>query len=151
MEKARTDRRCADSNGSNGSKKSAVFAGAKEQEMRGKVYLLALFLIIGGILLPIGCGTARRGEPLAGEMKIASEQVKSGQQVFMHNCYQCHPGGEAGLGPALNNKPLPGFLMKLQVRKGLGAMPGFSEDHISAEDLNSLVAYLKTLRRLGGN
>jgi mono/diheme cytochrome c family protein len=44
--------------------------------------------------------------------------------LLMRHCHQCHPrGGDGGLRPALNNKPVPGFLVKCQVRLGLGAMP----------------------------
>jgi mono/diheme cytochrome c family protein len=53
------------------------------------------------------------------------------------------------LGPAINDKPLPGFLVRLQVRSGLGAMPAFSEQDISPEELHDLVLYLKALRRHG--
>jgi mono/diheme cytochrome c family protein len=65
----------------------------------------------------------------------------------MGACNKCHPGGEAGLGPALNNKPLPKFLMHLQVRKGLGAMPSFSEKKIPDGDLDDLLEYVKALRK----
>lgn len=64
----------------------------------------------------------------------------------MRVCNGCHPGGEAGLGPALNNKLLPGFLIKFQVRNGLGVMPSFSQDVISPEELDDLVSYLVALR-----
>jgi mono/diheme cytochrome c family protein len=67
----------------------------------------------------------------------------------MANCHQCHPGGEAGLGPAINDKPLPGFLIRLQVRNGLGAMPAFSAQEISPDDLDDLIAHLKALRQHG--
>ncbi|MDC4226474.1 MAG: cytochrome c [Candidatus Manganitrophus sp.] len=57
------------------------------------------------------------------------------------------PEGEAGLGPALNNKPLPGWMIRFQVRHGLGAMPAFSEKEISDRELDDLViAYLKAFR-----
>jgi mono/diheme cytochrome c family protein len=64
----------------------------------------------------------------------------------MRHCDQCHPRGEAGLAPAINNKPLPAFLMKLQVRQGLGAMPSFSKDDIRDAELENIVAYLQALR-----
>jgi mono/diheme cytochrome c family protein len=99
-------------------------------------------------LAALGCGSARRGEPLAGALALTAEQQR-GQQVFMHHCHACHPGGEAGLGPAINNKPLPGFLIGAQVRAGLGAMPGFSPQEISAGELDELVAYLRALRQHG--
>jgi mono/diheme cytochrome c family protein len=82
-------------------------------------------------------------------MTIASPDTKQGQQAFMKHCHQCHPGGEAGLGPAINNKPLPKFLMRFQVRHGFGAMPAFSEQEISEEDLDHLITYLKELKGHG--
>jgi mono/diheme cytochrome c family protein len=101
------------------------------------------------IFLIPGCSSARRGEPVTGPLALAGSNVAQGQKVFMRNCYQCHPGGEAGLGPALNNKPLPGFLIKFQVRNGFGAMPGFSKDEIPPGELDDLIAYLKALRQHG--
>lgn len=99
--------------------------------------------------LATGCSSPRRGEPLAGPMGISVLEIKKGQKIFMKNCQQCHPGGEAGLGPALNNKPLPAFLMRAQVRHGFGAMPAFSEQEISEEELTHLLAYLKELKEHG--
>jgi mono/diheme cytochrome c family protein len=107
-------------------------------------------LMISGLLLTTGC-SARRGEPIVGPLPLSEPAIARGQQVFMRECHQCHPGGEGGLGPAINNKPLPGFLIKLQVRNGLGAMPAFSQNEISPEDLDHLVDYLKALRNHSGN
>ena len=101
--------------------------------------LLALWLL--------GCGTARRDEPLrpsAGQM--SDVKLAQGQRVFAMHCYQCHPGGDTGLAPAMNDKPVPRWLLKTQVRAGLGAMPGFSEKEISDADLDALAAYLIDLR-----
>nr|MBP7323931.1 cytochrome c [Deltaproteobacteria bacterium] len=61
-------------------------------------------------------------------------------------CHPCHPGGEAGLGPALNNEPLPDFMIGLQVRHGFGAMPSFLDKRLSDQELEDLLTYLKTLR-----
>ncbi|WP_447977226.1 c-type cytochrome [Candidatus Nitrospira bockiana] len=63
----------------------------------------------------------------------------------MAKCHQCHPGGEAGLGPAINNKPLPDFLVRLQVRKGFGAMPGFTTEQLTDEELAHVLVYLHEL------
>jgi mono/diheme cytochrome c family protein len=109
-----------------------------------KVASLALLLFVVA-----GCSSARRGEPIAGLMELPSASLRNGQQVFMLHCHSCHPGGEAGLGPALNDKPLPGFMIRLQVRRGMGAMPAFPEEIISREELDDLVAYLRELRRHG--
>ena len=61
--------------------------------------------LLAAVLL-MGCGSSRRGEPFVGPLALES-----------------HPGGEAGVGPAFTNKPLPMFLVRAQVRYGLGAMP----------------------------
>jgi mono/diheme cytochrome c family protein len=106
-------------------------------------------LVITLLLLQAGCGSARRSEPIAGPLKIDSPAVKNGQKIFMEHCNQCHPQGETGLGPALNNKPLPGFMVRFQVRKGLGAMPAFSKKEISDEQLNEMLEYIRAMRRHG--
>jgi mono/diheme cytochrome c family protein len=97
------------------------------------------------VALPAGCHSVRRGEPIVGPMQLNSKE-ESGRIVFEQRCHQCHPYGEAGLGPALNNKPAPVFLMKTQVRLGLGAMPRFDEHVISKQQLDDLMAYVMALR-----
>jgi mono/diheme cytochrome c family protein len=84
------------------------------------------------------CGSARRSEPITGPFEGDGSEMR-GKLVYAEYCNKCHPGGEAGLGPSLNDKPLPVFLMKLQVRRGLGAMPSFNEHQISAEQLEDLM------------
>lgn len=95
----------------------------------------------------LSCGTARRSVPLKGPLENISEEVAAGRVVFMEYCQQCHPHGEAGLGLAINNKPLPGFMIRFQVRNGLGVMPKFKDSVISDEELGQLIAYLKALRK----
>ena len=55
------------------------------------------------------------------------------------------------MAPALNDKPAPKFLIKTQVRLGLGAMPSFGREQISSEDLDDLVDYVVALRKHSGN
>jgi mono/diheme cytochrome c family protein len=81
-----------------------------------------------------------------GPPPLSPEQTR-GERVFMEFCQQCHPGGDAGLALALNNKPLPGAAIKLQVRKGVGDMPAFGPDVISDADLEPLVSYIGALRK----
>lgn len=97
------------------------------------------------IALASACGSARRGQPFEPPL-VLDEQQARGQRVFMLQCNQCHPEGEGGLGPALNNKPLPGPAIRLQVRQGIGEMPAFGEDVISDADLDALSAYLLELQ-----
>jgi mono/diheme cytochrome c family protein len=104
-------------------------------------------LLLTCALLMVGCGPAQVGEPFGPPVRLASAEAETGERVFMEHCHQCHPGGAAGLGPAINNKPLPAFLMRMQVRRGLGAMPEFDQQMISDAELDALVTYLQELRR----
>ena len=111
--------------------------------------VLMLLLGSGGLA---GCGSARRSEPIMGPMALGTAQLENGRHVFMQNCQKCHPAGEAGEGPSLNNVPLPGAALRFRVRSkafllGLGRMPSFKEHEISPEQLDDLVLYLKALRR----
>ncbi|MBJ6117301.1 c-type cytochrome [Pontibacter sp. BT310] len=101
--------------------------------------LICLFLI--------ACGTAKRGEPAYAPVADSEPAIAQGQVVFNTYCTKCHPGGEAGLAPSFNDKPLPGFLMRFQVRHGLGVMPAFKEEVISDDELDHLIAYIKTLKK----
>jgi mono/diheme cytochrome c family protein len=92
------------------------------------------------------CATARKTEPLAAPVDLSNPKVARGQKVFFENCHQCHPHGQGGLGPAIVNKPLPEFLMKFQVRHGLGTMPSFGAEKISPDDLDALMEYIKAVR-----
>jgi hypothetical protein len=85
--------------------------------------------LLAAVLL-MGCGSSRRGEPFVGPLALES-----------------HPGGEAGVGPAFTNKPLPMFLVRAQVRYGLGAMPTFTREDLIDEDLDDLLDYLAALKR----
>jgi mono/diheme cytochrome c family protein len=98
-------------------------------------------------LLVTACRSARRGEAIGRPVPTPSPEAQRGQLVFQQHCHRCHPGGEGGLGPSLNDKPAPKFLMKTQVRAGLGSMPGFDKDKISAEELNDLMSYMLALRK----
>lgn len=99
-------------------------------------------------LLVIGCGKARRGEPITEPLRSNDPRVTLGHRVYSQHCNQCHPGGAAGLAPAINDKPLPVTLIKAQVRQGLGPMPAFSDKEIDDEELDAVVRYLKALRSL---
>ena len=95
-----------------------------------------------------GCGPERRGEPVTEPLPTTDERVLLGHRAFSQHCNQCHPGGAAGLAPAINDKPLPVALIRAQVRQGHGTMPKFSEQEISEEELDGIARYLKGLRGL---
>lgn len=99
------------------------------------------------LLLLASCST-RRGVPYTEPLGAVSEEVAQGKVLYDTYCNTCHPGGSSGLGPALNNKPLPGFAIRFQIRRGVGVMPAFSEEVISDDEAKKLVAYMKALRKL---
>ena len=99
-------------------------------------------------LLPLlNACAVKRGEPISQPLQIASEDLAGGERAYMIHCHKCHPGGENGLGFAVSNKPLPGFLIKAQVRAGAGAMPAFSKEMVNGEDLEKIVQYIELLKR----
>ncbi len=102
------------------------------------------FLTIMAVILVTACST-KLMLPGEGKELVQSEAARSGQEVFMESCNRCHPAGNAGLGPSIINKPIPGFLIKMQVRNGYGAMPSFDKEHLSDEELNNIVKYIKEI------
>lgn len=99
---------------------------------------ILLALCLAGSL---GCGSTHRSQPLAGAPLVNREQQKG--RVFFHQfCHQCHPHGEAGLGPDINSNPAPMAAFRLQVRSGLGAMPAFPEAIIDDRKLDQLLEFV---------
>lgn len=75
-----------------------------------------------------------------------SPDLKQGRVLFMAHCQKCHPMGEPGLGLAINSSPAPKFVMRYQVRNGLGVMPSFPEDEITDQELDHLLNYIEALK-----
>lgn len=96
--------------------------------------------------LELSACSSRSGEPLREPPDLSDAKAAHGQAVFMAMCNKCHPGGGAGLGPALDNKPLPSFLVRYQTRHGLGAMPAFDAEELPDSALEAVTAYLEALR-----
>jgi mono/diheme cytochrome c family protein len=96
-----------------------------------------------GILMISSSCASRRSEPVKARTFVATDaRIAHGEMVFMAKCQKCHPGGEAGLGVAINSNPAPQFIKKFQVRHGLGVMPSFKKDEISETDLDDLSRYM---------
>lgn len=104
-----------------------------------KKNLVILFFFAGLVLY--SCAS-RKSDPIIGEAFVPkNEQVRKGEEHFMHHCQKCHPGGEGALGPGINW--VPGFLKKFQTRHGIGVMPSFKKDEISKEELRDIAKYLR--------
>jgi mono/diheme cytochrome c family protein len=116
--------------------------------MRSRVTVLLWIIAAVALIAPLffGCGASRRGEPEAPAIAPRTGAELRGQRLFHRWCYQCHPGGEAGLGPAINNRPLPHVAIRTQIRRGLGAMPSFGKDVLSDGDVSAIIAYLDLVR-----
>jgi mono/diheme cytochrome c family protein len=100
-------------------------------------------------VLAAGCESARRTEPIAYPRLDA--EATAGEVVFARHCHMCHPHGEAGVGPALDDKPLPDAAIELQIRTGVvgaGTMPPFPPDVVSDEEIELILAYLKAIRSI---
>jgi mono/diheme cytochrome c family protein len=105
----------------------------------------SLLLTLAAGATSLACGSSRPAEPLV-ETASLSLQQRHGQALFHRFCHQCHPNGEAGLGPAINSNPAPMPAFRAQVRAGLGAMPSFPESIIADRELTDLLAYVDAQR-----
>jgi mono/diheme cytochrome c family protein len=101
------------------------------------------------LLAGAACGPARRGPPYGPPVQL-TERQKQGQLLYARYCDTCHPGGAGGLGPALANKPLPGAAMRLQIRKGVGAMPAFPEEVLGDAEVEAIVDFVNALQESPG-
>lgn len=119
--------------------------------------IVACGIGFGGCAIFSGCGSvnyitgmgpvARRPNVIPDSELRRDPRLAEGQRVFMQTCNQCHVGGGGGLGPPLNDKRLPAFFVRIQVRHGIGAMPAFSGEHISDDQLDDVIVYMKYLRQ----
>jgi mono/diheme cytochrome c family protein len=108
-----------------------------------KVLILGIVTVAAASVSFESC-SLRKAEPLTGRPFTAADaSVANGERVYMAYCQKCHPGGEGGLGPAINPNPAPGFVKRFQVRHGLGVMPAFKRNEITKSDLHDISAYLR--------
>ena len=115
--------------------------------MSGRRKWISLAITLSGAAL-IGCGSDPRVPNAIPAQELRQQpRLAEGQRAFMQNCNQCHPGGSGGIGPSLNDKKIPPFLVKLKVRHNLGAMPKFPEDVLPDAQLDDIVAYLRYIRQ----
>jgi hypothetical protein len=134
---------------------------------------IIILLITGAAILLIYCKDERKNEPAESQEDLITRQEINdlekerqkdrkredgnvlftkgefaGMKLFMTHCNRCHPGGEKGKGPSLNDKALPDFLIHFQVRQGLGDMPAFKKDQLSKEDVKNIILFVHMLREL---
>ncbi len=109
---------------------------------------------------PLAVATRTPGGPLVGGSPIATQanpsdglpagDPDSGQTAFAAQCSSCHPGANAGIGPAVYG---PQFAERYPedgpfeavIRQGKGGMPAFSAGQLADPDLANIIAYLRGL------
>lgn len=114
--------------------------------IQGLPRIASMCLLSAAFFLP-ACGATRSSAPELPSVPLADTSLERGKRIYDANCLSCHAQGEGGMGPALNNKPLPEFLVRFQVRHGIGAMPAFSDEQLSDRDLHHLARYVTALRK----
>jgi len=86
----------------------------------------------------------RKSEPVTQKEFVAEdERTANGERLYMMNCQKCHPGGEGGLGPAVNSNPAPGFIKRFQMRHGIVVMPGFYKHELTRKELKDISRYMR--------
>lgn len=90
------------------------------------------------------------GPQLVSAPPSAAGDTAAGQAVFQTKCNACHPGANAGIGPALNGAAFTtrypdNAAIAAVVRSGRGGMPAFSAAQVSDADLTNVIAYLRSL------
>lgn len=76
------------------------------------------------------------------EGAVTSTDTALGASTYEQHCNGCHPGGQAGFGPAVSGIGWTPAQMRQQIREGEGRMPGFSTTDIDAATLEALLAHL---------
>jgi cytochrome c5 len=103
------------------------------------------------LLVAMGCGSSAEsaeseesagGESASYEGAIASTDVETGKDKFDTFCGDCHDGGDA---PDLTAEAHTPAQLRQQIREGSGKMRPIPEKRLSAEDMESVLAYLATI------
>jgi mono/diheme cytochrome c family protein len=81
------------------------------------------------------------------ELIPATREETRGKHLFFKFCYQCHPGGSQGLGPALDDKSIAESAIRTQIRVGVGSMPAFGKDWLSDDQVAEIAQYVTTLHK----
>lgn len=106
-------------------------------------------LIILSIIVLTSCSARRVNKDMS---STNNPLIEEGRLIFKYHCQKCHPNGESGVGPPINNIKLPGFLTRARIRSRAfllwtGRMPEFKKDEISKKDMKALMAYINDMKK----
>ena len=101
-----------------------------------------LFLVL--TMVAVGLVNSSAGDKPTGG---ASTPVQTGRTLFLKNCAHCHADDATGdEGPDLHGLIKSDDWIARRIRNGVkGEMTAFGEK-FSAQDVNALIAYLRTLK-----
>lgn len=92
------------------------------------------------------CYPLQHADPIVDPVTLGGTSVQRGELLYNAHCYKCHTDGLGGLGSSLNDKPLPRFAIRLQIRQGLGVMPAFGEQTLTDRQVEDIIDYVIALR-----
>lgn len=72
-------------------------------------------------------------------------KVRTGASIFVEHCGDCHPNGEADLGPKLRGVGHSRAAMIRQIREGSDRMREIGEQELSSSQLDDLLVYLESI------
>ncbi|MGK7391523.1 MAG: c-type cytochrome [Candidatus Cyclobacteriaceae bacterium M2_1C_046] len=116
---------------------------------KGKIIENIRNCLIAGyiIIISITLNSCSSVPPYAEVKSMPTHELENGRILYNNYCATCHPNGGSGVGLAIINKPLPEFLIRFQIRHGIGVMPDFDEDVLKDEQVESIAEYLAYLRK----
>jgi mono/diheme cytochrome c family protein len=103
-----------------------------------------------GRSVPLVSSTPAAPAPSTSTGPLPVGDAAAGQAVFASQCNACHPGANAGIGPALYGPQVAARYpddasQAAVIRQGKGGMPAFAPTQVSDADLANLLAYLHGL------
>lgn len=132
------------------SNKACVLIGYPQSSLRLFAALLGLGSI--GFVACSGGSESPKSEATSGgegsasyEGPIQSTDAAGGKEKFEAFCGDCHPGGEADVGPSLIAEPHTPAKIRQQIREGSGKMRPFSEKRLSNADVETILAWLASV------
>ena len=119
--------------------------------------------LVGSALLSLGACGPEKTTPAGGAASSAggepslviTDQAEweslsaAGKTSFDTACGDCHPGGDADLGPKLKGHMESTADMTKQIREGSGRMKPIGEDKLPESEMKGLLVYLSTLDAVG--
>lgn len=112
-------------------------------------------LVFAGTLMVSGCAMSEEMRRInetnqAEHVREAGRSTNlTGEQLFIRSCNTCHPGGNKGFGPSLENVAehfADDAKLRAFLRKGKGMMPAQTKDTINDQEMDELIAYVRNLK-----